>query len=51
MAPEQDTNQDALAAEWSGALEKEGPAAAGTDKPAAVAAADEAAAKWAAMAA
>ncbi len=51
MAPEQDANQDALAAEWSGALEKEGPAAAGADKPAAVAAADEAAAQWAAMAA
>jgi flagellar motor switch protein FliM len=54
MAPEQDANQVALAAEWSGALEQPGPAtapaAAGAEKSDAVAAADEAAAQWAAMA-
>ncbi len=52
MAPEQDINQDALAAEWSVAMEKEAAApGSATDTAAAVSAADEAAAQWAAMAA
>ena len=50
MAADQDINQDALAAEWSVALEKETPAAAESGDKAAVSAADEAAAQWAAMA-
>jgi len=50
MAPEQDINQDALAAEWSVAMEKETPAPAVGDASAAPSP-DEAAAQWAAMAA
>ena len=50
MAPEQDIDQDALAAEWGVALEKETPArgrAAAGRRPRP--ATEEAAAQWAAM--
>jgi len=50
MAPEQDINQDALAAEWSVALEKETPAAPGDAEKSPVSATEEADAQWAAMA-
>ncbi|MGA2566036.1 MAG: flagellar motor switch protein FliM [Pseudolabrys sp.] len=50
MAPEQEINQDALAAEWSVALEQEPAAAAAAGGAPAAPGADEAAAQWAAMA-
>ena len=50
MAPEQDINQDALAAEWSVALEKEAPAPGASAEKTVASATEEAAAQWAAMA-
>jgi flagellar motor switch protein FliM len=50
MAPEQEINQDALAAEWSVALEQEPAAAAAAGGAPAAPGADEAAAQWTAMA-
>jgi flagellar motor switch protein FliM len=50
MAPEQDINQDALAAEWSVALEKEAPAPGAPAETTVASATEEAAAQWAAMA-
>jgi flagellar motor switch protein FliM len=50
MAPEQDINQDALAAEWSVALEKEAPAPGASSEKTVASATEEAAAQWAAMA-
>jgi flagellar motor switch protein FliM len=50
MAPEQDINQDALAAEWSVALEKEAPAGGAPAETTVASATEEAAAQWAAMA-
>ena len=50
MAPEQDINQDALAAEWSVALEKEAPAPGAPAEKMVASATEEAAAQWAAMA-
>jgi flagellar motor switch protein FliM len=50
MAPEQDINQDALAAEWSVALEKKAPAPGASAEKTVASATEEAAAQWAAMA-
>jgi len=50
MAPEDEVNQDALAAEWGVALEQETAVPAGSAAPIATPGTDEATAQWAAMA-